>query len=243
MNINSLKTMLKGWQPLELVWLSTATLIILILSIIWNDTYVSAISSITGIICVVLVAKGKMSNFYFGIIQALTYGYVAYTYGLYGESMLNILFYLPMQIIGIRAWIKNKKDSKEAVNGEEVYAKRLTKKQWLTLSPTIIVVSTIYALCLNYIGAQQVRLDSIAVVLSIFAQFLLMYRYAEQWVIWIIVNVLSIIMWIITLITQDGNDWSVLVMWIVFLVNSVLGYINWLKLSRYDNEHKKKNTK
>lgn len=55
-------------------------------------------------------------------------------------------------------------------------------------------------------------------------------RFAEQWLLWISVNVLSIILWAGALITQGGNDFSMLVMWTAFLVNSIYGYINWRKL-------------
>lgn len=57
-------------------------------------------------------------------------------------------------------------------------------------------------------------------------------RYAEQWFMWIVVNVLTIILWLVTLLTSGGNDWAMLVMWTAFLINSVYGYINWLRISK-----------
>ncbi len=41
-----------------------------------------SMSSISGMLCVVLVAKGKISNDYFCIVQTVTYAYIAYGYGL-----------------------------------------------------------------------------------------------------------------------------------------------------------------
>ena len=154
--------MFKAWKPFEIGWLVVSTLIILGLSLFWEDTLIGTISSITGIICVVLVAKGRISNFFFGTIQAVTYAYVAYGYGLYGESMLNLFFYLPMQFIALAFWLKHSKSSNKAVNGEQVYAKRLSKKQWSILVPVIFVAVIAYAFLLSSINAQQVRLDSAA---------------------------------------------------------------------------------
>lgn len=222
---------LKGWNKFELAWLSIAITIIVILGFLWDDTMLGMISSIAGILCVVLVAKGKIANYYFGIIQCSTYAYIAYTYGLYGEAMLNALFFLPIQFIGLYMWNKNKKSETDVVNGEDIYIKKLTLEQWLILIPVIIITSFIYMNLLIIINAQQVRLDSIAVILSIVAQFLMIYRYAEQWIMWIIVNVLTIILWLITLITS-GNDWTILVMWVAFLINSIYGYMNWIKISK-----------
>ena len=95
---------LKDWTRFELGWLLIFTMINLYLFFAWEDSLIGLISSISGMLCVVLVAKGKISNYYFGIIQTATYAYISYTYGLYGEVMLNGLFYLPVQFIGIYLW-------------------------------------------------------------------------------------------------------------------------------------------
>lgn len=227
--VNKLKD---DWTIYEICWLLISTGIILYLSITWEDTLMATISSVAGIISVVLCAKGKISYLYYGIIQCTLYGYIAYTYGLFGESMLNLLFFLPANIITIFLWKKNLKRKDKVVNGEDVVTRKLTKKQWLILIPTIIVSGILYAVLLTEIGAQQVKIDSFAVVLSVVAQFLLTFRYVEQWIFWIIVNVLTVVLWVLVLFESGGNDYGVLVMWIAFLVNSIYGYINWLKISK-----------
>ena len=101
-----------------------------------------------------------------------------------------------------------------------------------------MIASILYAELLFFIGSQQVRIDSVAVVLSIVAQFLMLFRYAEQWVMRIVVNVLSVLLWVITLTTTGGNDYTVLVMWLAFLVNSIYGYVNWLRMSKGQGENR-----
>lgn len=219
--------MLKGWTLFEKLWLLIFTAINFYLFLSWDDTLIGLISSLSGMVCVVLVAKGKISNYYFGIIQSTTYAYISYTYGLYGEAMLNALFYLPIQFIGIYLWNKNKVSA--STKGEDIVAKRMTIRNWLIFVVLTIAFSLLYALFLSKIGGKQVQIDSFAVVLSIGAQILMLKRYAEQWIIWIIVNILSIILWVNAL-QEGGNDYTVLVMWTAFLVNSIYGYINWLKI-------------
>jgi nicotinamide mononucleotide transporter len=226
--------MLKGWTTFEKVWLTLFTAINVYLFFALDDTLLGLVSSITGMICVVLVAKGKISNYYFGIVQSATYAYISYTYGLFGEAMLNGLFYLPIQFIGIYLWNKNK--SSASIKGEDVSVKKLSKKGWLVLVVSTVVASLVYAELLKVIGGQQVRIDSLAVVLSIVAQILMLKRFAEQWVLWIVVNVLSIVLWIVTLVSTGGNNWSMLIMWTAFLFNSVYGYINWIKMSKNQEE-------
>ncbi|MFB3161581.1 nicotinamide riboside transporter PnuC [Neobacillus sp. 179-J 1A1 HS] len=220
---------LKNWTRFEIGWLFTFTLINIYLFFAWSDSLLGLISSISGMLCVVLVAKGKIANYYFGIVQTLTYAYIAYGYGLYGEVMLNALFYFPVQFIGIYMWKKNK--TEHGVKGEDVIISSLTKKGWFYTVSSILILTIGYGFFLKFLGGNLVWTDSATNVLSIAAQILMLKRYTEQWLLWISVNVLSIFLWLGALISQGGNDFSMLVMWSAFLVNSIYGYVNWRKLS------------
>lgn len=219
---------LKDWTLFEKLWLVTFTLVNVYLFFAWDDTILGLITSISGMLCVVLVAKGKVSNYYFGIIQTGTYAYISYGYGLYGEVMLNALFYFPLQFVGIYLW-KNHK-TEHTVKGEEIQISSLTKKGWgITLS-VFLVIFVLYAYLLEKLGGNVVWIDSASTTLSVIAQILMLKRLTEQWLFWIAVNVLSIALWVKALILQDGNDVSMLVMWSAFLINSIYGYYNWSKV-------------
>jgi len=225
-----LKRVWNEWTTFEKIWLAVFTSINIYLFFALEDSLLGLISSITGMIAVVLIAKGKILNFFFGIVQSGTYAYISFSYGLFGEAMLNGLFYFPFQFIGMYLWKKNK--TQASTKGEDVIVKRLNKKQWIQLFLIILVSSIIYSYVLHALGGKQVRIDSIAVVLSVAAQLLMVKRYVEQWVLWILVNVLSITLWAIILINSGDNDWSMLVMWSAFLLNSMYGYMNWVKISK-----------
>lgn len=227
-----LKGLLVEWSIFERIWISVFTVITVYLFFAFEDTLLGLISSIAGMLCVVLVAKGKVSNYLFGIVQTVTYGYIAFGYGLYGEAMLNWLFYFPTQFIGIWMWMNHFKKKEDSEQGENVYVKRLTRKGWFLVAGTFFAGALVYAELLTLLSAQQVRIDSMAVVLSVIAQILMVQRYAEQWVIWILVNILTITLWVITLVQTGGNDWNMVIMWTAFLVNSIYGYVNWVKLSK-----------
>jgi nicotinamide mononucleotide transporter len=223
---------LKDWTPFEKAWLLLFTAVNIYLFFAWDDSLLGLISSITGMLCVVLVAKGKISNYYFGIIQTSTYAYIAYTYGLYGEAMLNGLFYFPVQFIGIYMWRKSRLKETESVKGEDIPVQRLSNNGWLKLLAIVAISIVAYGFFLKYLGGNSVWIDSATNVLSIAAQILMLKRFAEQWALWISVNVLSIILWFGALVSTGGNDISMLVMWSAFLVNSIYGYINWTKMSK-----------
>ncbi|MED3553130.1 nicotinamide riboside transporter PnuC [Cytobacillus praedii] len=219
---------MKDWTIFEKLWLIIFTLINIYLFFAWDDTILGLITSISGMLCVVLVAKGKVSNYYFGIIQTGTYAYIAYGYGLYGEVMLNALFYFPLQFVGIYLWKQHTTDRK--IKGEDIQINVLTKKGWIGTIVSFLAIFILYAFLLKKLGGNVVWIDSATTTLSVIAQILMLKRYTQQWLFWIAVNVLSIVLWLKALILQGGNDVSMLVMWSAFLINSIYGYYNWSKV-------------
>lgn len=221
------------WTTFEKIWLILFTIANLVPFFLLGDSPIGLIASLSGMLCVVLVAKGKISNYAFGVVQAALYGYVSFTYSLYGEVALNWLFYLPMQFVGFYLWRKNSRRVTDGkIESHIVEAKSLKLRTLLLGSIVLGILVWIFSTLLIAVGGSSTGLDAATTVLSITAQFLMIYRFAEQWLLWILVNVLSITMWIVTLSSSGGDDWSMVVMWSAFLVNSIYGYINWKKLAR-----------
>lgn len=224
--IAKIKSYFSAWSLFEKIWLFSFTLINIYLYFAWSDIILGLITSLTGMLCVVLVAKGKISNYYPGIINVVLYAYIAYGQKYYGEVMLNALYFLPMQFIGLYLWKRNKlsKYKKDEVKVEIMSNK--SRVTWTIISCTLIFV---YGLVLRSMGGNLPFIDSTSTVLSVIAMLLMAKRFMEQWILWIVVDVVSIIMWFVVL-AKGGNDISILVMWTAYLVNAVYGMVNWIKL-------------
>ena len=225
------KKFLSDWNLFEKIWLLTFTLVNLYLFFIWQDSWIGLIASLTGMLCVVLTAKAKISSFYFGLINILAYSYVAYQSRYFGDVMLNMLYFLPMTFVGIYFWKRNLKNNKKG----EVIVKSLNWAKRFIWFGSSIVILTFYGLILTLIKGTLPFVDSATTVFSIIAIIMLNKRLTEQWIFWIIVDVLSIIMWAYIFITS-GGDVSMLVMWSAFLVNAMYGYYNWRKLEKKQND-------
>ncbi len=79
MNLQAVKNeFLGGWKPFEVAWLSLFLIAQIVIYIQNPDSILGMISGISGILCVVFVSKGKVSNYFFGLIFAYTYFYVAW---------------------------------------------------------------------------------------------------------------------------------------------------------------------
>ena len=224
--MSKVKKFFADWTMLEKCWLVLSSSLIVILSLIWGDSVLAIFSSLAGVISVVLCAKGKIENYAFGLFQAVTYAYICFRSQIYGEVMYNILM-VPMIIIGIISWKKNM-DAGES----EVKARNLTAKGWVILIVGSIAAVAGYSMILKMLGGSFALVDSTSTTLSVIATILMLARYSEQWVMWIVVNVVSVVLWVMALAKGDSGAVTLVVMWSAYLFNSAYGYVNWRKMAK-----------
>ena len=182
---------------------------------------IDGIAAICGIFCVVLCAKGKKSQYIWGLVNVIGYIIIAFINKYYGEVMLNALYYLPSQFIGYYLWNKHENKKTENVKG-----KKLNIKQTIILLIGTGVSIVLYKFLLDYLGGNNTILDSASTMISIIANTLMLLRYREQWLLWIIIDVITVIMWALM---KDG---IMVTMWAVYLINAFYGYINWTKIAK-----------
>lgn len=223
--IGALKRDFLGWKKWQILWIVFANVMILGVSLYLGDTVIGILASLTGVTCVILCGMGKVSNYFFGTINVLLYAIVAWNAKYYGDVMLNLFYYFPTNIIGWVAWIKHMDKEKN-----EVYKKRMTWKQDVILAFISVVGVLGYSYVLKLLGGNLPMVDSMSTVFSVIAQILMIKRFMEQWIIWIIVDIVSVIMWIAAFF-NGGESIAVLIMWSVFLVNAVIMFVKWLKES------------
>ncbi len=187
----------------------------------WQYNLVSSIAAICGIICVVLCAAGKKAQYYWGFANIIAYIVVSWMSRFYGEVMLNALYYLPTQFVGIYLWNKNYNQEQAEVQGRKM--RPVTTVIMLAVTALGIVL---YRMLLIKLGGSSAWLDSTSTVISVVANALMVLRYREQWTLWIIVDAVTVIMW------GMSGDPIMTTMWAVYLVNAVYGYVNWSRMSR-----------
>ncbi|MBO4417054.1 MAG: nicotinamide mononucleotide transporter [Bacteroidales bacterium] len=230
-----------GWRWYELVYLAVCTLAILIPSLISGDSAMAVVSATCGAISVVLTGKGKLGTYIFGGIQCALYAIISYKATYYGETVLNVLYLLPLEVVGFRTWMKN-------MNAEraEVVKLQMTWKQRAVWGAALAAGTVALGLILKHIdviagtilGISDVPVDAMpfmdafTTVGTMIAFVLTVKRYSENWWIWIAINVATVIMWLGNVI-EGGENASIatLLMWSVYLVNSVIMMIRWMRES------------
>lgn len=218
-----IKNELAGWKKLEILWLFSASIIIAGLSIYWKDSIMGIISATTGVACVVLTGKGKLFAYLFGLINCVLYAIISYKAKLYGETMLNALYYVPMQFVGFYVWKKN-------MNSEthEVKKKHMSNKERLIYLMVMIILTVTYGLILKQLGDAMPFIDSFTTVTSVIAMIISVKMFSEQWWLWTFVDIFSVYMWWCNFRAGSDNI-ATLLMWAVYLGNAIIMCIKWEK--------------
>ena len=215
-----------GYNLFEKLFMLSMLLTQIIVFCIAPDTLLGIISGIAGVISVVLCAKGKISFYFIGFVQTITYLFLAWQNQFYGEVIENI-FYLVTMIWGIFVWKKNMEQNDDGT--ADVKAKKFTPIQWILSIIGTIVATIVMGYALTCIGSAQAYTDAATNVMAIFAQLLMVRRYREQWIWWFVIDVFCIKLWIV------AGNWSMVAMYIAWTANTIYGWYNWNKLNKQQN--------
>ena len=226
MNYNQLLEQTKqelfgGWKPFEAAWVLIFIAAQIGIYIYNPDSILGMVSGISGIICNVFVSKGKISNYFFGLIFAYTYFYISLGANFLGEMNTTLYVYIPAQFIGYFLW---KANMQKEQNSDAVIAKALTVNGWIGLIAFLVIGTLLFVEILNYYGGSSTGLDGLSTIIVVVAQALMVLRYREQWLLWILLNIISIALW--------AENTSMYVMFSAYLLNSLYGYYNWSKLQK-----------
>ena len=107
--INFLKSEFSVLKKIEKITLLIAFVVILINAILLKDSPYAIINAICGILYTFLAGKGVVSCYYFGLMGSSCYGYLSFLNGFWGNLILYVAYYIPMQVLGVIFWKKNLK--------------------------------------------------------------------------------------------------------------------------------------
>ena len=220
---NFIREELTGWKKSEVIWFAFCCAVIVILSIYWGDTPMGIISATTGVACVICTGKGKLSAYIFGLINATLYSIISYEAKLYGETMLNALYYIPMQFVGFFVWSKN-------MNAEthEVMKRHMKASGRIILVLTIAAGTVAYGFVLKLLGDSMPFVDAFTTFASVVTMVVSVKMYSEQWLIWLAVDAVTVYMWVRQYMAGNENV-ATLLMWSVYVINAFVMWARWEK--------------
>lgn len=219
--VEFIKSELSGWGRYERIVFPLVIFSIIIISIILNDSKIALLSAICGISYTILAGKGKISCYIFGLTGTMCYAWISWQNHLFGNLMLYMLYYFPMQIIGIFKWRKHLNNK----TGEIIKTSIQNKTAYFLVTAAAAVI---FAYVLYLLKDANPVIDSITTTFSITGLIFTIKRAIEQWYLWAVVNALSTVMWIEAYL-NGSNCFATILMWGIYFILAIYFLYTWKK--------------
>ena len=155
-----------------------------------------------------------------GIIMPAIYILVYYRAGLYADSGIS-LYYLIAGIYGWIVWLRH---------SEKKEARQIQKTPLKLILPLglvfVIAFLLIGKILVEFTDSTVPWLDSFTTALSFIAMWMLTYKYLEQWLVWIVVDVVSCGLY------SYKDLYFTAVLYGLYALIAVFGYLKWKQLMK-----------
>ena len=195
----------------------------------YTVSYFELISTLTGLLAVVLNARGKIINWFLGIISVATAAVLFYNTQLYADLFLQIYF-IATNIYGWYLWHQNRKENiildVKYLNSRE----RLYWIQGIFVSYLIIYafIRNVHLILPTYfpVPAAYPVTDCMIWILSMAGNFLSAKKKIESWYLWILVDILAPIIYFFKDLKFIALEY------LIFLAIAIYGLIEWQRMFR-----------
>lgn len=178
----------------------------------YDLSWIEAVGTLAGLLCIWLASLEKIVNYAFGLINVTLFAIIFFQIQLYASLLLQLFFFVA-NIYGWYAW--SRQNSQQEAELQIRWLPLPKAIAWLVACVVAIGLMTIY---INPVFAFLTRVavsamsglglnvtmpalqpdafpfwDSCMMVLSIAAMVLMTRKYVENWLLWVIINVISVV--------------------------------------------------
>lgn len=190
----------------------------------YDLSWIELIGTIAGLLCVWLASRNNILNWPFGLLNVSLFFYLFYQIHMYADMGLQVYFFIT-GIIGWIYWSRQKGQLKK------ITLLSLRQRLWLSLALAAGTLGIYYITSHLHIWSPDIFTapssypfwDSVTTTLSIAGNLLLAFRILENWILWIVVNVISMILYYLK------GVYFVSIEFVIFLGIAVFGLISWWK--------------
>ncbi|WP_372755133.1 nicotinamide riboside transporter PnuC [Labilibaculum sp.] len=180
------------------------------------DNIIEIIGTLAGLVFLYLEIKQNKWLWPVGLLTSAMYIYVFFVAKLYADMSLQF-YYVFISIYGWIAWTKGKQK-------EELPVTKLTNKLFMVLlGASLLIYFLISYLLVNYTDGSIPYWDAFTTALSIVATWMLARKILEQWLVWVLVNAVSLCLYIYKGLYPTS------ILFLFYTILAVVGYIHWKK--------------
>lgn len=176
------------------------------------------IAAILGLIGIFLQIRQNHWYWLVSILMVIMYIIVFYNSKFYADMSFQI-YYLGVSIYGWYYWLTNKRTSNTEINTSS-----LKLKQWLyCILTSCLFFIIIYLILIKFTDSDIAFGDSFTTSLSIVATWLLARKILENWIFWIIVDIVS------TGLYMYKGLYPTAILFLILTILAIYGYCKWKK--------------
>jgi nicotinamide mononucleotide transporter len=181
---------------------------------------IEIVAVLLGLANIVLIIRRSVWNFPFGIAMVSLYFVIFREVKLYSDAGLQ-LFFVVVNLYGWWSWHRNKADA------GEVIVRRLTPLGYaLWIFGAVAAIWGWGAFMGTYTGTSYPYWDASVAMLSVVGQILMARRFVENWHYWIILNLISIPLYVAKGLHLTAGLYG------LFLVLAIAGLVEWRKVEQ-----------
>lgn len=179
-------------------------------------SWLESIAVLTALIYVFLASKGNRWCFLFGLISSALYVYITIELKLYFDTLINS-YYIYMSFAGWFAWSKH--------HGQSLKVKKIPQKKLKAALLFGLPFTLLLAFLANhYSDASLPYFDAFTTVFSIIATWMVVKRYLENWLFWIVVDAVAAGMYYYKGLYLTAG------LFCLYTLIAINGYYKWKKL-------------
>lgn len=214
-----------------LLWLFSVAAIVVSFLLFGKGEYLTLAASLIGVTSLIFNAKGNPVGQALMVVFSVMYGYISYTFSYYGEMITYLGMTLPMAVAALVSWIKNPFDGNRA----QVRVYKLNKKDIAVMCILTVIVTAVFYFILKYFNTANLVLSTVSVTTS-FAAVYMTYKRSPAYAIGYAANDMVLIaLWVLAS-RQDSSYISVVVCFVIFLVNDLYGFLCWRVMEKKQRE-------
>ena len=213
------------------LWCSSVGLILISFFIFDKSGYLTLAASLIGVTSLIFAAKGNPISQALMIIFSILYGIISYTFNYYGEMITYLGMTGPMAVFALISWLRNPYKGKKS----EVRVNKISGKEIVFMLILSAAVTAVFYFILEYFGTANIIPSTLSVTTSFIAVYLTFRRSAYYALAYAANDIVLIILWILAAMT-DISYISVIICFVVFLINDLYGFISWKRMSARQNK-------
>lgn len=175
------------------------------------------IATCSGLVNIYLVARANIWNWFFGIITVSLYLIIFLQVKLYADMALQMVFFC-LQFYGFYQW-RYGAALRTPLKVQQAKVRTLCRTAFITVA----AFASIACLLHYYTDSKTVLLDAAVTALSLVAQWMMSKKWLEHWLLWMLVDVISVIMYLTKQLYFTTGLYTIL-----FLI-CLYGYLTWRK--------------